>query len=178
MSERFDKLVALLKELFQLDQPDLDFGFYRVMHDKSAEITKFLEQDLLPQVKAAFAEYQPANKAAIERDLGNAIGQAQALGADAAISGLFANAGVEAPNSVGHMLYKVLSWDEHHVMATGLSIGMNPTAPGFGTVLRQNAPENPEEFLPLVAAMLLDGMSKAYRTCVLSMVSTTVEPAT
>ena len=29
MSQRFAKLVTLLKELFQLDQPDLDFGFYR-----------------------------------------------------------------------------------------------------------------------------------------------------
>ena len=29
MSQRFAKLVTLLKELFPLDQPDLDFGFYR-----------------------------------------------------------------------------------------------------------------------------------------------------
>ena len=33
---RFDRLVALLKELFQLDKPDLDFGFYRVMHAKAS----------------------------------------------------------------------------------------------------------------------------------------------
>jgi adenine-specific DNA-methyltransferase len=82
MSQRFDKLGALLKELFQLDQPDLDFGFYRVMHAKSAEVTQFLERDLLPQVKAAFAQYQPADKAAIEKELARAIQQAQALGAD------------------------------------------------------------------------------------------------
>ena len=31
MSRSFDKLVALLKELFQLDRPDLDFGFYRII---------------------------------------------------------------------------------------------------------------------------------------------------
>src|SRR5438552_8554008 len=83
MAQRFDQLVTLLKELFQLDQPDLDFGFYRVMHAKSAEITKFLEQDLLPQVKAAFAQYQPADKAAIEKELTQAIEQARELGADA-----------------------------------------------------------------------------------------------
>ena len=69
MTQRFDKLVALLQELFQLDQPDLDFGFYRVMHAKSAEVTHFLERDLLPQVKAALAQYQPADKAAIEKEL-------------------------------------------------------------------------------------------------------------
>ena len=50
-ASRYDKLRSLLRELFQLDQPDLDFGFYRIMHAKSAEVTQFLEQDLLPQVK-------------------------------------------------------------------------------------------------------------------------------
>lgn len=82
MTQRFDKLVALLEELFQLDQPDLDFGFYRVIHAKSAGVTQFLEKDLLPQVKAAFAQYSPADKAAIERELAKTIEPAQALGAD------------------------------------------------------------------------------------------------
>src|SRR5436853_6456466 len=82
MNQKYEKLKGLLKELFQLDQPDLDFGFYRVMHAKSAEVTQFLEQDLLPQVKAAFAQYQPADKAAIEKELAKAIEQATALGAD------------------------------------------------------------------------------------------------
>ncbi len=36
MLQRFDKLVALPKELCQLDRPDSAFGFYRVMHAKSA----------------------------------------------------------------------------------------------------------------------------------------------
>lgn len=35
MSQKYEKLKTLLKELFQLDQPDLDFGLYRVMHAKS-----------------------------------------------------------------------------------------------------------------------------------------------
>jgi hypothetical protein len=30
-NRRFRKLVTLLKELLQFDQPDPDFGFYRVM---------------------------------------------------------------------------------------------------------------------------------------------------
>ena len=50
MTQKFEKLKALLKELFQLDQPDLDFGLYRIMHAKSAEVTQFLDKDLLPQV--------------------------------------------------------------------------------------------------------------------------------
>lgn len=82
MSQKYNKLKTLLKELFQLDQPDLDFGFYRVMHARRAEVTQFLEQDLLPQVKAAFAQYQPADKATIEKELAQAIEQARSLGAD------------------------------------------------------------------------------------------------
>jgi adenine-specific DNA-methyltransferase len=82
MSQKYEKLKTLLKELFQLDQPDLDFGFYRVMHARSAEVSQFLDKDLLPQVKAAFAQYQPADKAALEKELAKAIEQAQSLGAD------------------------------------------------------------------------------------------------
>ena len=82
MSQKYEKLKTLLKELFQLDQPDLDFGLYRIMHAKSAEVTQFLDKDLLPQVKQAFALYKTADKAELEKELANAIGQAQALGAD------------------------------------------------------------------------------------------------
>lgn len=60
MSQKFERLKTLLKELFQLDQPDLDFGLYRIMHAKSAEVTQFLDQNLLPQVREAFALYKTA----------------------------------------------------------------------------------------------------------------------
>lgn len=83
MSQKFDKLKALLKELFQLDQPDLDFGIYRILHARSNEVLQFLDQDLLPQVRKAFEQYQPADKAALQKELAKAIEQAQALGADA-----------------------------------------------------------------------------------------------
>src|SRR2546427_11034110 len=82
MTERYERLITLLKELFQLDQPDLDFGLYRIMHAKSAEVTQFLVKDLLPHVKAVFAQYQPADKGAIETELTKAIEQSRALGAD------------------------------------------------------------------------------------------------
>ena len=44
MSQKFEKLKTLLKELFQLDQPDLDFGLYRIMHAKAGEVTQFLDR--------------------------------------------------------------------------------------------------------------------------------------
>lgn len=82
MSKQFVKLVGLLKELFQLDQPDLDFGIYRIMHAKADELTQFLERDLLPQVKTAFSQYTTADKAELQAALAKAIEQANALGVD------------------------------------------------------------------------------------------------
>ena len=73
MSQKYEKLKTLLKELFQLDQPDLDFGLYRVMHAKSAEVSQFLDTDLLPQVKAAFVQYKTADKAEMEKELSKVI---------------------------------------------------------------------------------------------------------
>jgi len=69
MSQKYEKLKTLLKELFQLDLPDLDFGLYRIMHAKSAEVTQFLDRDLLPQVRKEFEQYQPADKAVLQKEL-------------------------------------------------------------------------------------------------------------
>jgi adenine-specific DNA-methyltransferase len=82
MTQKFEKLKALLKKLFQLDQPDLDFGLYRIMHAKSAEVTQFLDKDLLPQVRQAFGLYKTADKADLEKELAKAVAQAEGLGVD------------------------------------------------------------------------------------------------
>ena len=73
MNQKHQKLKTLLKELFQLDQPDLDFGIYRVLHAKSAEVSQFLDKDLLPQVRAAFDQYKTADKADLEQELSKVI---------------------------------------------------------------------------------------------------------
>jgi adenine-specific DNA-methyltransferase len=80
MSQKFEKLKTLLKELFQLDKPDLDFGIYRILHARAAEVSQFLDRDLLPQVQAAFGTYRTADKAEIEKELEKAIAQARDLG--------------------------------------------------------------------------------------------------
>lgn len=51
-----NRLITLLKELFQLDQPELDFGLYKIMHAKSVQITRFLENDLLKEIQQAFGD--------------------------------------------------------------------------------------------------------------------------
>ena len=82
MSQSFEQLVDLLKELFQLDRPDLDFGLYRIMHAKSAEVTQFLEQDLLPHVQAVLARYGSADMAAIQKELDETVKRIRFDGAD------------------------------------------------------------------------------------------------
>ena len=79
---KFKKLVSLLRELFQLDQPDLDFGIYRIMHAKAGEVTQFLERDLLPQVKDAFAQYQSADSSELKKKLEQMIAQLTEAGVD------------------------------------------------------------------------------------------------
>ena len=80
MTQRYEKLKALLTELFQLDQPDLDFGLYRVMHAKSDEVTQFLDNDLLPQVRNSFAEYRATGKLALEQELSDLIATIKVAG--------------------------------------------------------------------------------------------------
>jgi adenine-specific DNA-methyltransferase len=78
----FEKLKAKLAELFQLDQADLDFGIYRIMNARREEIVRFLDKDLLPQVREAFAEYKSADKAQIQAELEKVIEGLKAAGVD------------------------------------------------------------------------------------------------
>ena len=68
-TDKYEKLAAKLRELFQLDQPDLDFGFYRVMHAKQTEVTKFLDETLPNIVSSAF---QSTNDAKLTQDFASA----------------------------------------------------------------------------------------------------------
>lgn len=53
MVNYYDKFVAKLQEIFMMDHAELDFGIYRIMNQKRDEINRFLQVDLLPQVKTA-----------------------------------------------------------------------------------------------------------------------------
>ena len=75
------RLLKKLKELFQLDQPDLDFGFYRIMHAKSVQVQEFIEKDLLKIVTDAFGQVDEARCATLKADYEKAIEIARAFGA-------------------------------------------------------------------------------------------------
>ena len=81
-SDSYHRLQRLLAELFQLDQAELDFGIYRIMNTKREEIVRFLDNDLLPQVREAFQAYEAQNRGAVEAELAEAIEKAKELGAD------------------------------------------------------------------------------------------------
>lgn len=80
MSEAYKKLIKTLRTLFEMDKADLDFGIYRILNQKRDEINRFLEQDLLPQVKVAFADYAGGGKAELQVELTQAIEQAKQFG--------------------------------------------------------------------------------------------------
>lgn len=48
-NDRLDRFTKLLKEIFELDKSDLDFGIYRVMNLRKTQIEEFLTQRL-PQM--------------------------------------------------------------------------------------------------------------------------------
>lgn len=79
---KLSKLVDLLKTLFQLERPELDFGIYRILHARAGEVTQFLERDLLPQVKEAFAQYQSADSAELKKKLDQMVAQLTEAGVD------------------------------------------------------------------------------------------------
>jgi len=82
MSPQYQKLISLLKELFQTDQAELDFGMYRIINQRRDEINCFLEDKLLPQIKDAFSTYQSVDTEILGNELKQAIQQAGDLGVD------------------------------------------------------------------------------------------------
>ncbi len=75
------RLITLLESLFQLDQPDLDFGFYKIMHAKATTVSNFLENDLLETIKDAFGTADETKIEATRLKYEQAIEQALSFGA-------------------------------------------------------------------------------------------------
>ena len=79
---KFDRLKTLLREMFQLDRGDLDFGLYRIMNLKTAEIAAFLDNDLLPQVHEQLDLTDNQERVRLEKELHDAREQARKGGYD------------------------------------------------------------------------------------------------
>ncbi len=81
-SQQFDRFKSTLRELFMLDQADLDFGIYRIMNQKRRDVEQYLNKCLPAQVKALLEQNASNRSADLQKQLNDAISQAQNLGVD------------------------------------------------------------------------------------------------
>lgn len=79
---KFQELVSKLREIFQINRPELDFGIYRILNARAGEISEYLENRLAEKVQAALAVGTAANTQQLQHELEEATKQAQALGAN------------------------------------------------------------------------------------------------
>lgn len=63
MTDNQKKLLNILREMFQFDQSDLDFGIYRIMRMKRDEVNRFIEEELPAQITAGLNELAGLDKA-------------------------------------------------------------------------------------------------------------------
>jgi len=80
ISDKQQLLVDKLKELFMMDQADLNFGIYRVMNAKHDEIESFLHNDLLSTIHTVLQG--DGKESDVQKELNEAIKNAQSLGVD------------------------------------------------------------------------------------------------
>lgn len=66
---KYNELVKKLKEIFQIDRPELDFGIYRILNARADEINDYLDNKLKAKIQAALKDAGNANKADLEQQL-------------------------------------------------------------------------------------------------------------
>ena len=81
---KYNELVTKLREIFQIDRPELDFGIYRILNARAGEINQYLEQRLPEKVKQALTAGTAAQQAQAAQELKDKEAQYQADGIDPA----------------------------------------------------------------------------------------------
>ena len=66
---KYDDLVRKLKEIFQIDRPELDFGVYRILNARVGEINDYLENRLKAKVAESLAASGANNIEGLQREL-------------------------------------------------------------------------------------------------------------
>jgi adenine-specific DNA-methyltransferase len=61
MSQKYDDLVKKLREIFQIDKPDLDFGIYRIINQRAGQINDYLTHTLREKVETEIGKRQDAD---------------------------------------------------------------------------------------------------------------------
>lgn len=79
---KYDDLVRKLKEIFQIDRPELDFGVYRILNARAQEVGDYLENGLKNKVTQSLAESGAGNLEALQKELTEKEAQYRADGLD------------------------------------------------------------------------------------------------
>jgi adenine-specific DNA-methyltransferase len=66
---KYDDLIRKLKEIFQIDRPELDFGIYRILNARAGEINDYLENRLKAKVTESLAASGANNIEGLQREL-------------------------------------------------------------------------------------------------------------
>lgn len=82
-----ERLQNLLRELFQYDVADLDFGIYRLLQMRRDEVESFIQEQLPKQVDVAFREVTSGKTADLDRELSKLADRIRHEVADDAING-------------------------------------------------------------------------------------------
>ena len=77
---KYNELVTKLREVFQIDRPELDFGIYRILNARAGEINDYLQNRLAEKVQAALSAGSAASAQQLQAELQEAEKNAQALG--------------------------------------------------------------------------------------------------
>ena len=77
---KFLELVAKLREVFQIDRPELDFGIYRILNARAEEINDYLQNRLAEKVQEALSTGQAATTDQLKAELEEAEKNARELG--------------------------------------------------------------------------------------------------
>lgn len=67
MNDRQERFIKLLENIFELDKSDLDFGIYRIMNIRRAEIEKFFKEGLPKKINETLAPFAGADSATIRK---------------------------------------------------------------------------------------------------------------
>ncbi|MDV0845158.1 site-specific DNA-methyltransferase [Klebsiella quasipneumoniae] len=77
---KYQSLVAKLREIFQIDRPELDFGIYRILNARAGEVNDYLDNRLAAKVQAALNSGSDTQREQLTRELKDKEAQYQADG--------------------------------------------------------------------------------------------------
>jgi adenine-specific DNA-methyltransferase len=80
-NEKKQRLLNLMRGMFQLDQPDLDFGLYRIMHARREQVEAFLGNEFDQLIDRVFADRGARHEEDAKREYEAARQQAVEFGA-------------------------------------------------------------------------------------------------